>query len=98
MLPEKLTTGPPRDAVASVVGLLTLLRALVLGLLTWTAYGVYATQNTTIQNYAMRVLMEDLALADYGSDAQPARDGLLEGLKETLKELWVRVSSRTSSP
>jgi hypothetical protein len=88
VLPERLTIGPPRDAVASVVGLLTLLCALVLGLLTWTAYGVYSTQNTTIQNYAMRTLNEDLALEDYGPDAQPARDGLLEGLKDTLRELW----------
>jgi hypothetical protein len=27
-------------------------------------------------------------LEDYGPDAQPARDGLLEGLKDTLQELW----------
>ena|SRR5271166_2222388 len=88
VLPERLTIDPPRDAVASVVGLPTLLCALVLGLLTWTVYGVYSTQNTTIQTYAMRTLNEDLALEDYGPDAQPVRDGLLEGLKDTLRELW----------
>jgi hypothetical protein len=87
-LPERLTHGAPRDAVASVVGLLTLLCALVLGLLIWTAYGVYSNQNATIQNYALRVLLEDLALADYGPEAQPARDGLRDRLQNTLKELW----------
>jgi hypothetical protein len=87
-LPDSLTHGAPRDAVASVVGLLTLLCALVLGLLIWTAYGVYSNQNATIQNYALRVLLEDLALADYGPEAQPARDGLRDGLQKTLQELW----------
>jgi len=88
VLPEKLSIGAPRDAVASVVGLLTLLCALVLGLLIWTAYGVYSSQNATIQNYAMRVLLEDLALEDYGPEAQPARDGLRDGLQNTVNELW----------
>jgi hypothetical protein len=87
-LSEKMTHGAPRDAVASVVGLLTLLCALVLGLLTWTAYGVYSNQNATIQSYALRVLMEDIALKDYGPEAQPARDGLRDGLANTVNELW----------
>ena len=34
----------------------TLLSALVLGLLIWTAYGVYAGQNTAIQTLAAKVL------------------------------------------
>jgi hypothetical protein len=39
MLPEKHMTGPSRDMVGAIVGLLTLLSALTLGLLIWTAYG-----------------------------------------------------------
>src|SRR5271166_6926601 len=88
VLPEKMTHGAPRDAVASVVGLLTLLCALVLGLLIWTAYAPYSTQNATIQNYALRVLIEDMALADYGPEAQPARDGLRDGLQNTLNHAY----------
>jgi hypothetical protein len=38
-LHEKYTSGGPRDMIGAVVGLLTLLSALVLGLLIWTAYG-----------------------------------------------------------
>jgi hypothetical protein len=55
-LPERFTTGGPRDMMGAVVGLLTLLSALVLGLLIWTAYGVYSNQNDTVQNYAAKVL------------------------------------------
>ena len=40
LLPDEFTTGGPRDMIGAVVGLLTLLSALVLGLLIWTAYGV----------------------------------------------------------
>ncbi len=54
-LPEKHTTGPSRDMIGAVVGLLTLLCALVTGLLIWTAYGVYAGQNAAIQTLASKV-------------------------------------------
>ena len=43
-LPEDWTTGGARDMTGAVVGLVTLLLALVLGLLIWSAYGVYSTQ------------------------------------------------------
>ena len=52
LLPEKFTTGGPRDMIGAVVGLLTLLSALVLGLLIWTAYGVYSGQNLAVQTLA----------------------------------------------
>jgi hypothetical protein len=73
ILPEKFTTGGPRDMIGAVVGLLTLLSALVLGLLIWTAYGVYAGQNLAVQTLAAKVLQLDLALADYGPDATALR-------------------------
>src|ERR1700758_2953163 len=77
-LHEKHTTGPSRDMIGAVVGLLTLLCALVTGLLIWTAYGVYAGQNTAIQTLASKVLQLDLALDDYGPEAKPVRANLRE--------------------
>jgi hypothetical protein len=88
VLPEKFTTGPARDMVGAVAGLLTLLSALVLGLLIWTAYGVYAGQNLAVQGIAAKVLQLDLALADYGPDAIPMRKQLRDGLGKTLDEVW----------
>jgi hypothetical protein len=84
MLSEKHTTGPARDMIGAVVGLLTLLCALVTGLLIWTAYGVYAGQNTAIQTLASKVLQLDLALEDYGPDAKPERAALRERLCKTI--------------
>jgi hypothetical protein len=52
--------------IGGVVGLLTLLAALTMGLLIWTAYGVLAGQNTAILALAAKFLQLDLALADCG--------------------------------
>jgi hypothetical protein len=87
-LPKELTTGGPRDMIGAVVGLLTLLAALVLGLLIWTAYGVYSSQNAAIQMLAAKDLQLDVALADYGPEAKSARLQLREGLRKTVDEIW----------
>jgi hypothetical protein len=96
VLPEKFTTGGPRDMIGAVVGLLTLLSALVLGLLIWTAYGVYAGQNLAVQTLAAKVLQLDLALADYGPDATPVRLGVRQNLGKTIEDIWGANESDTS--
>ena len=88
VLPEKHLTGPPRDMIGAVVGLLTLLCALVTGLLIWTAYGVYAGQNAAIQGLAAKVLQLDLALEDYGPEANAERAQLRQNLRKTLDQVW----------
>src|SRR6516164_250134 len=87
-LSEKHPTGPSRDMIGAIVGLLTLLCALVTGLLIWTAYGVYAGQNTAIQTLASKVLQLDLALEDYGPDAKPERLALRDRLGKTIDQVW----------
>ncbi len=74
-------------------GLLTLLCALVTGLLIWTAYGVYAGQNTQIQALASKVMQLDLALSDYGPEATPARAQLRDALGKTIDQVWAASES-----
>ena len=88
LLPESFTTGSPRDMIGAVVGLLTLLSALVLGLLIWTAYGVYSGQNQAVQTLASKVLQLDLTLADLGPQADPLRKKLRETLAKTIDDVW----------
>src|SRR6516164_10199086 len=88
ILPESSTTGGPRDMIGAVAGLLTLLSALTMGLLIWTAYGVYAGQNAAIQSLAARILQLDLALADYGPEAKNLRLQLRDGLGKTIDAVW----------
>ena len=87
-LHENYTTGASRDMIGAVVGLLTLLSALVLGLLIWTAYGVYSGQNIAIQTLAAKDLQLDLALTDYGSEAVAGRAQLRQDLAKTVDEIW----------
>ena len=42
--------SPTPRACGSIIGLVTLLLALVLGLLVWTSYGVYTNQNAELQS------------------------------------------------
>jgi hypothetical protein len=88
LLPDTSTTGGPRDMIGAVVGLLTLLSALVMGLLIWTAYGVYAGQNLAIQNLAAKILQYDLALADYGPEAKDLRLQVRHALANTIDQVW----------
>jgi hypothetical protein len=88
VLPEHHTTGGSRDLIGAIVGFLTLLCALATGLLIWTAYGVYSGQNAQIQALASKVMQLDLALSDYGPDADPARAQLREALAKTIDQVW----------
>lgn len=93
LLPEKFTTGGPRDMIGAVVGLLTLLSALVVGLLIWTAYGVYSGQNLAVQTLAAKDLQLDLALADYVPDATPLRALIRDQIGKTIDQIWRADSS-----
>jgi hypothetical protein len=87
-LPEQHTTGPSRDMIGAIVGLLTLLCALVTGLLVWTAYGVYSSQNTAIQTLAAKALQLDLALEDYGPETKPQRLALRDRMANAIQQTW----------
>jgi hypothetical protein len=87
-LHDSFTTGGPRDMIGAVVGLLTLLSALVLGLLIWTAYGVYSGQNIAVQTLAAKLLQLDHALIDYGPDADAGRTQLKQDLERTIRGIW----------
>ncbi len=87
-LPESFTTDGPRDMTGAVVGLMTLLLALVLGLLIWTAYGVYSTQKASVQALAITDLKLDEAFQDYGPEAAEGQRILRDGIKNTIAEIW----------
>ena len=88
VLPEGYTTGGARDMVGAVNGLVTLLLALVLGLMIWTAYGVYSTQRTSIQTIAINGLKFDAALSEYGPEAAEGRKILKSGFERTISQIW----------
>jgi hypothetical protein len=87
-LPEKYTADHSADTIKAVLALVTLLSALVLGLLIWTSYAVYTAQRTAVQTFAAHVLQLDIALAELGPDAAPARAAFRDEIVRTHDEFW----------
>jgi hypothetical protein len=77
-----------RGAVGSVIGVVALLLALVLGLLIWTSYGVFANQQTESQTLSVTTLQLDYLLEQYGPEATPGRLGLREAVRRSRERYF----------
>ena len=84
--------------IGGVVGHLTLLLVLVIGLLIWTAYGVFSTQQTELQTIAARALEFDLEMRQYGPEADEAREHFADAISSgRTSSSGVRRPSRAAS-
>ena len=97
LLPDGHTAERSRDMIGGVVGLLTLLLALVLGLLIWTAYGVFSTQQTELQTIAARALEFDLEMRQYGPEGDKAREILRRDLVWAHEQFWGDETSQSEA-
>jgi hypothetical protein len=97
VLPERFTIDKARDMIGGVVGQLTLLLVLVNGLLIWTAYGVYSTQQTELQTIAARALEFDLEMRQFGPAADEARGILRTDLVWAHEQFWGDDTSRAAA-
>jgi hypothetical protein len=87
-LPTHHMSGGSKDMIPAVIGLVTLLLALVLGTLVGNTYASFAMQKSELETMASRALLVDQALAQYGSEAKPARDKLKEALSQSYDLFW----------
>jgi hypothetical protein len=97
LLPERYTLDKARDMIGGVLGQLTLLLVLVNGLLIWTAYGVYSTQQTELQTMAARALEFDLEMRQYGPEADQGRNILRLDLVWAHEQFWGDDLSRAAA-
>jgi hypothetical protein len=88
LLPDQHTTDRSRDMIAAITALLGLLLALVLGTLIGSSYGFYSTQKSELETLDAQALQFDSALADYGPEAKPGRDGLRKAMQEGYDTFW----------
>jgi hypothetical protein len=88
LLPKPHTSDRSRDMISSVVGTTTLLLALVLGLLIWTAYGVYTAQKAGLESLVSAALQFDQALAEYGPDGNAGRALLKRQAAGDRRQFW----------
>ncbi len=87
-LPDEHSVEKSRDMIGSVMGLVTLLLALVLGTIVGSAYFFSATQQSELQALSAQSIQLDEALAQFGPEAKPVRDGWKENLAKNLKLFW----------
>lgn len=88
LLPEQHTSDRSRDMITAIVGLVSLLLALVLGTIIGSAYAFYSNQKTELETIAARALQLDIALAEFGPETEEARaeaqSGDAEGPRHVL--------------
>ena len=72
-----------KGSVGAMVGLVTLLLALVLGLLVFTAFSVFTTQRDEAYSLGPLVAEVDLALEQYGPEAAGGRAGMYAALQRS---------------
>jgi hypothetical protein len=77
-----------KGAIGMIQGLVTLLLALVLGLLVWTSYGVYAQQVSEAHTLGSQILQLVLALDRYGPGAAGGRELVRKELEDTRERFW----------
>lgn len=87
-LPEPHSVDKSREMIGSVMGLVTLLLALVLGTIIGSAYFFSSTQQSEIQTLASHFIQLDQALAKYGPETKPIRDGIKEALTKSYVLFW----------
>ncbi len=88
LLPEPHTSDRSREMIGAIVGLVSLLLALVLGTLVGSSYAFYATQKSELETFAARSLQLDLALAEFGPETAPPRAQMKEVLTTVREMLW----------
>jgi len=72
-----------KGSVGAIAGLVTLLLALVLGLLVFTAFSVFTTQQSEAQSLGPVIAEIDLAIEEYGPEAAGGRAGLRAALQRS---------------
>ena len=80
--PDAMLTAS-KGTIGGVIGLVSLLLALVLGFLVYTAFAIFATQQSEAYSLGPVIADIDLALAQYGPEATGGRAGLRAALRRT---------------
>ena len=89
-LNEHNSVEKSRDMIGSVVGLLSLLLALVLGTLIGNTYYFSTGQQAQLQSMMSSVVLMDKSLGEFGPETKPLRDGAKVALQRIYDDVWVK--------
>lgn len=87
-LPEHHLTEATKDVIKLGMGLIATMTALVLGLVIATAKSSYDAQEEAVKHAALKILLLDRVLADYGAEAKDIRELLRRTVAERLNAVW----------
>ena len=88
IVPKDYLDAESKDTVKVGIGLIAMMTALVLGLVTASAKSSFDSVNTAVKDAAMNILALDRALARYGPEAREIRQHLQESLGVRIEEIW----------
>jgi hypothetical protein len=88
LLPERHISMGSKEMIGAIMGLVSLLLALVLGTLVGSAWGFFTNQKANIEALCARSLELDLAFRQYGPETQPLREALGASMKGAYNAIW----------
>jgi hypothetical protein len=84
-LPERHMSTGSRDMIGAIMGLLSLLLALVLGILVGSAHTFFASQKAELESLGSQSLALELALRQYGPETEPLRQMMKASVQEAYE-------------
>lgn len=87
-LPEHHLTESAKDVIKLGMGLIATTTALVLGLVIATAKSSFDAQNDAVKHAALKILLLDRVLANYGAETKDIRALLQRTVAERVNALW----------
>ncbi len=91
-LDERNSVEKSRDMIGSVLGLLSLLLALVLGTLIGNTYYFSTGQQAQLQSMMASIVMMDKSLGEFGPETKPLRDEMKAALQHIYEDVWIKGS------
>ena len=88
LLPEKYHNDATQKIVQTATGMVSLIAALVLGLLVATAKNKFDTTNQTTQEFAAKLMLVNRALVNFGSEADDTRTLLRKYTIAKIAATW----------
>jgi len=97
VLPDHHLNDDSKDAVKVGAGMVSMMAALVLGLLVSSAKGKLDSANAAITEGGAKVILLDRLLASYGPETKEVRENLRRGVTATIELLWPEEALSDSS-
>lgn len=86
-----------RETVRTAMALVSVMAALVLGLLVASTKEAYDTKRAEVTQMASRIILLSHLLQDYGPDAAPASEALRHATRSALQNLWPSESDASAA-